>query len=47
MYIYLSGFAKNMATEISLLYPLTESCSGAFFIATCYLFNRYRKGHSR
>ena len=41
---------KNVATEISLIRPLTESCSGAcffFFIVTFYLFNRYRIGHSR
>ena len=30
--VYISVWiCKNMATEISLIYPLTESCSGAFF----------------
>ena len=24
---------ENMATEISLIYPLTEPCSGAFFFS--------------
>ena len=42
---------KNMATEISLIYFLSESSSGAciffFFIVTFYLFNRYRIGHNR
>ena len=34
-----------MAAEISLIYPLTEPCSGAFFfIVIFYLFNRYRIG---
>ena len=59
MYIYISVWiCKNMATEICLIYPLTEPCSGAgfffvlfcfflFFIVTFYLFNRYRIGHSR
>ena len=51
--IYISVWiCKNTATEISLIYPLTESCSGAcslffFLIVTFYLFNRYRIGHSR
>ena len=32
IYVYISVWiCKNMATEISLVYPLTESCSGAFF----------------
>ena len=32
MCIYISVWiCKNMATEISLIYPLTESCSGAWF----------------
>ena len=51
MCIYISVWiCKNMATEISLIYPLTEPCSGAFFfifIVTFYLLNRYRIGHSR
>ena len=30
--VYISVWiCKNMATEISFIYPLTESCSGAFF----------------
>ena len=36
---------KNMAIEISLVYHLTESCSGAyiyFFMVTFYLFKLYR-----
>ena len=51
--VYISVWiCKNMATEISLIYPLTESCSGAFFLysyfkANFYSFNRYRKSHSR
>ena len=38
--VYLSGFAKNMATEISLIYSLTEPCSGAciFFFHSYFLF---------
>ena len=50
-YIYV-WICKNMATEISLIYPLTESCSEVggfflfFFIVTFYLCNRYRIGHS-
>ena len=33
IYVYISVWiCKNMATEISLIYPLTESCSGAFFL---------------
>ena len=33
-YKYISVWiCKNMATEISLIYPLTESCSGAFFFS--------------
>ena len=35
---------KNMAIEISLVYLLTESCSGVyiFFMVTFYLFKLYR-----
>ena len=57
MCIYISVWiCKNMATEISLIYPLTEFCNGAcffvclfvfFFFFFFYLFNQYRIGHSR
>ena len=45
LYIYISDWiCKSMAIEISLIYLLTESCSGACFFSslTFYLANLYR-----